>query len=174
MSKFTRVSIYTLLFVHLTITAASSEFYKWVDKNGTTHYSEFPPAGTNSDNVYDTYKEKENKAPAKIKNNKSDINLKKEDIVGKWVHMGASNTRDSNNLIYSYMLQSWEFTQSGTVTYRIGNEESSFPFRVEGNLIITEPVKEHYRNFEVVAQKVGRMIWKDSIFGCYIHVGRDF
>ena len=35
---------------------ANAEFYKWVDKNGATHFSEFPPSDVNVDKTYDSYK----------------------------------------------------------------------------------------------------------------------
>ena len=190
MSKSKLFFFCTLLFVLIQTTAAYSEFYKWVDENGTTHYSEFPPPDTNLENVYDTYKANEDKTsinrdnkkvseesdkPIQNQDNKSkEIILKKSDIVGKWVHLGGSDTFKSSKLIKPYKPQSWVFTQSGTVTYRIGNKKNSFPYQVKGNLIITEPMKKQYRSFEVVAKGVSTMIWKDPIFGGYIHVRRGY
>lgn len=172
-----------LLFVLSLTNVSYSEFYKWVDENGVTVYSEFPPPDMNVDKVYETYKSddnqpsettsnKRNNKKSKKQAEKKNIKLNKSDLSGKWIHLGGSTTFSSNKLSKPYKPQSWNFTRSGMVTYRIGNKKNTFPYKIKGNQIITEPFKGEYLNFEVVYKQGSKMIWKDYMGG-YIHVKRN-
>ena len=66
MSKFRKTKVITLVLLALIVSSkvTAAEIYHWVDKDGVSHYSQYPP-GSDTANV--SQQKMENKAPRIIK-----------------------------------------------------------------------------------------------------------
>jgi hypothetical protein len=180
--------ILALLLPAVCMTSASAKMYKWIDEKGVPHFSDTPPARENQS--YETLETptssskpgrvrtggegEKRAAPEAPPSEEERVYVSESDVLGTWKHLGVSKTLSSEKISKPYKPQSWEFRSDGYVVYTIGNQSNRFPYRMEGNTIITTPFKNQKKSFVVVKYDSDRMVWKDPNWKTYIHVERSF
>lgn len=186
MKCFTTIVIVSVLFIIVTVCQSVADVYKWVDSNGVTHFSEFPPQDRAVEKFCNSTKSTTDESrrtsgkhikKQKIKQNKTKekvTRISKSDLAGKWKHAGISRSLTSKKISKPYKPQSWHFRSSGIVKYYIGNKSNSFPYKIKGNEIITTPFQNETKSFFVVSISSNKMIWRDPDWNTFIHVVKKY